>query len=209
MQMHKDPRGVPNHERLINDTARIVAFVEAETGLSSRWQGEVLVSEVRDLTGEPAFLGRKLPGCPIEYHQTVLGDVECYYVGLEEALHSCSVLFPTDGENLQHFELLEEATVAACLELLKPGLRSLFDECELPDTLRPLRYERQLRALGSLRRLSDQEHRAFYFGLLGTPLVRREHAILKWIAQARRQRIEPVQADSEIISLLKLVEGTA
>jgi hypothetical protein len=92
MSSAPDPRGVPNQQHLIEDTAKIVAFVEQSTNLTSRWSGEIRISSALNALGEPAFLGRKLPGGPIEYHASIIGDVEMYYAGLEEALHSCSVV---------------------------------------------------------------------------------------------------------------------
>jgi hypothetical protein len=190
-----DPRGVPNQQRLIEDTAKIVAFVEQATSLTSRWSGEISLSSALDKLGKPAFSGRKLPNCPIEYHESIIGDVEMYYAGLEEALHSCSVVRPTGGQNLELLMRWEEATVGSCLELLKPRFRTLFSEDLLPITVLPnttslLYYEEEMRALGVLRRLTNRERHDFYFSLLRTPLVQRRDKILTWIALAHDSTTE-------------------
>jgi hypothetical protein len=172
MLFRPDPRGIPDEQRLLADTAKIVAFVEKSTGLRSRWRGEIQISQELNNLGEPKYLGRKLPDCPIEYHESVISNVEMYYVGFEEALHSCSVIYPTEGQDLRRFVGWEEATVASCLELLKPRFRTLFSEDSrplalLPDTTLPLHYERQMRALGALRRLRED----FYFTLLSRSIA--------------------------------------
>jgi hypothetical protein len=205
-----DPRGIPNEQRLIADTAKIVAFVEESTGLRSRWSGEIQISQELDDLGEPLFLGRKLPGCPIEYHQSVLGDIEMYYVGLEEALHSCSVIYPTAGQNLRHLRRWEEATVGSCFELLKPRFRALFSDDHvsvvlLSNTTTPLSYEQEMKALGALRRLTDWGREDFYFALLRTPLTKRRDTILSRIAHDQDNTIEAMMRDdtvSECISIL-------
>jgi hypothetical protein len=206
-----DPRGVPNQQRLIEDTAKIVAFVEQSTNLPSRWSGEIQISSALNARGEPAFLGRKLPGGPIEYHASIIGDVEMYYAGLEEALHSCSVVRPTEGKNLEIFNEWEEASVASCFELLKPRFRTLFSEDPLPisilpDTLSPLHYEEHMRALGVLRHMTSRERQDFYFSLLRTPLVKRRGTLISWIALAQNTTTENVVRSPAILECLSILD---
>jgi hypothetical protein len=211
MLFRPDPRGIPNEQRLIADTAKIVAFVEKSTGLPSRWSGKVQISQELNTLGEPKYLGRKLPDCPIEYHETVIGDAEIYYVGLEEGLHSCSIIQPTEGKNLKHFTGWEEATVASCLELLKPRFRTLFSEDSspimvLPDTMSPLHYREQMEVLGILRRLTNKVRSDFYFSLLRTPLVQRHDTLILWITLAKESTVEDILRDPIVLECLSILD---
>jgi hypothetical protein len=206
-----DPRGIPNQKRLIEDTAKIVAFVEQATNITSRWSGEIRISSALDELGKPAFSGRKLPGCPIEYHESIIGDTEMYYAGLEEALHSCSVIFPTEGKNLKRFTGWEEATIASCFALLKPRFRTLFSAdlppiAILPDTNSPLYYREQMEALGALRRLTNKDRHEFYFALLQTPLIQRRDTILTWIALDRGSTIENIMRNPALLEWLFILD---
>jgi hypothetical protein len=195
-----DPRGIPTPERALDDTRQIVALVEQETGLTSRWSGEIRFTSAPGT----AFLARKLPECPIEFHTDLLGDIEFYYAALEEALHSVSVLTPSPVWDLNPFEGVEEAVVGAMVELLKLPLRRLYTQDEMLLTLSTRtvnHYQTNMAALGQLRRLADREHWLFYRGLLATPLARRHEVIVEWIAEKLGFSVEDVATSPAIITL--------
>ena len=203
-----DPRGVPSLARLEMDTRQIVRLVERESGLASRWKGIVRVETRPGVE----WLGRKESACPIAFHREVIGDVEMYYVALEEALHSVSVILPATREEAERLRSVEEAVVGACLELLKPDLRRLFrfDPLRkvplLPDTQRPRRYDSHMRALGLLRQRAGMEPHPFYWALLATPLTQRQERVAGWIAAYESQAAEAVAADPVVSSLWEQVE---
>ena len=201
MSRRPDPRGAPDPARLTQDVERIVRVVERETGLNSRWNG--LVRIVTD--SDAPYLGRKLPDCPIEIHADVIGDVEMYYVALEEAVHSVSVLLPAEGASVVHLTVVEETIVSGCIELLKPALRREF--ASLPGALLPdseyLSPETlRLEALGQLRRRAGQDLEAFYFGLLSTPLADRLALIVRWIARNEVRDPEIVAQEPAVMALI-------
>lgn len=198
-----DPRGTPGRLRLTADTNRVVRFVETETGLSSRWTGQVSISNAVDAQGQPLFSARKLMQCPIEYHQIILGAAEFYWAALEEALHSCSVMPHSPTVLRLNHENMEEGVVSSCIELLKRKYSNLFANDALPmasvppiPSFRP--YLPQMQALGTLRQRTGLSPDAFYFPLLATPLDDRERQIIQWIATHEGAAEADIQSDAAV-----------
>ena len=95
--------------------------------------------------------------------------------------------------------------MGACIEILKPKFDKIFANhaiTTLSLPRQPITYEENIKALGSLRRLTGMDRDDFFFGLLRTPLAIREETIVKWISHYQNKSSVEVLADANIQQLL-------
>lgn len=179
---------------IIEEVRQIIAFVEAATGLPSRWNGGLLVLE--DGTGEARtaqmlsrvpYLAKKEWSCSITVVESVLQDDQRWRTFLHEALHSVSV--GLTEPDYQRLRLWEEAVVESLQRLYRPLLfrrlgmdldESLFQPFEA--------VWRHNRAMEALARIAAERPevptREFLEGMLRTPLPDRPAFVFAWGRQA-------------------------
>lgn len=190
-----DPAGIPSLEVLQADTRRTVTFVEEATGLVSRWNGDVLVSDETDANGDPKFTGRKEPNCPITLHRVILGHKERYLTSLHEALHSVSVGMPM-GDGYSYWRSYEEGVVTALTELLAPQLAIKID-VELPVPTNS--YPRISKMLDYFRQEAGLTKEIFYLTLLQMPVRARKAGIKSMIADQRGVSVSELEQDKVLM----------
>ena len=191
---YDDPFGVPSLETLQTDMRRIVDFVETETGLASRWNGNVIISDETDANGDPKFVGRKEPECAITLHRVILGYKDRYLTSLHEVLHSVSIGMPM-GERYGFWRSYEEGVVTALTELLAPKLAHVLG-IELPTPINT--YPRLTDYLEIFRGEAGLKEQDFYLTLLQMPVRARKSGIKEMVAEQRNQSTAQVEQDDEL-----------
>ena len=194
-----DPVGIPALETLQADTRHIMNFVEQETGLISRWNGDVLISDETDTNGDPKFVGRKEPHCAITLHRVVLGHKDRYLTLLHEALHSVSVGMPLE-ERYFFWRSYEEGVVTNLTRLFAPKLAQTLG-MELPQPTNA--YPRLTDYLELFRAETGTGADEFYLTLLRMPVRTRKSGIKAMIAKHRNQSVVEVEQDDELMEGLE------
>ena len=179
---------------IVEEVRQIVAFVEEQTGLTSRWNGGLLV--LTDGTGEARtaqmlarvpYLAKKEWSCAITVVESVLQDDQRWRTLLHEALHSVSV--GLTEPDYQRFRLWEEAVVESLQRLYRPLLFQQLglgvDEAVFQPFEAVWRHNRAMDALGRIAaERPEVPTRDFLEGMLRTPLSNRPAFVFAWGRQA-------------------------
>ena len=175
---------------IVAETKQIVTAVEELTGLTSRWNGGILI--LADASGEArtagmlsrvSFLAKKEWNCGITVLETVLQDDLRWRTLLHEVLHSVSV-----GLTEPHYQRhapWEEAVVEYLQRLYRPLIFARLG-LELEESLfQPFesiwRYNRALEALGRIAaERSEVPVQKFMEDMLRTSLPDRPAFAFEW-----------------------------
>ena len=178
----------------VEEVRQIIAFVEEQTGLPSRWNGGLLVltdgtgaARTAQMLARVPYLAKKEWSCSITVVESVLQDDQRWRTLLHEALHSVSV--GLTEPDYQRFAPWEEAVVEGLQRLYRPHLFQRMglnvDEKQFQAHEATWRYER---ALGAISQIAAERPevllRDFLEGLLRTPLPDRPAFAFAWGRQA-------------------------
>lgn len=183
----EEPQEPITEERITEEIRRVVAEVEALTGLRSRWNGSVTVLDDRTaamLSREP-FFARKDWSCALTVLDPVASAPSRWRTLIHEALHSVSV--GLTAQSYAQVPLWEEAVVENLQRVYRPAfLHSLgVDAPEVVFEAEETNW-RFNPALGALLRISAAlaetglSEREFLEWLLRTPLADRKATALRW-----------------------------
>src|SRR5579872_1452979 len=172
--------------------------VQALTGLSSRWNGTILLSEEVDGFGNPTFAGKKHWDCSILLHRAFLLQPGLFARLIHEALHCVSA--GVEPKAYQQFPGWEEGVVEHLTRLLGPGIAA---ELGWKDAFAArVSYNPELVCLEKLRSVVQREAKPFYVRLLQTPLGRREQTVVQWAIEAHAE-IAPARVLARIAADLR------
>jgi len=177
-----------------------VAFIEATTGLRSRWNGTVRVVDATtaSLLSPTPFFAKKEWGCGITLLETTLGNDGLWRSLLHEALHSVSV--GLTEQSYQQFAPWEEAVVEGLQRILRPEfslhLGIVLDESRLEGVEAIWRYNSAVEAVQRIaRERPEMSLQEFLEQMLGTRLPDRPAFAFEWGRQcADFQRFKRVYA---------------
>ena len=187
--------------RVQQELIAIVDVLSELTGLTSRWSGEV------ELSQDPRVLGRKPFSCRIVLNERLADQPVHWRTLIHEALHSFSA-----GYNMTDYQAFlgwEEGVVEKTQRLLRPtilkrlGLRidaSIFMPIEAAHS-----FNKYVRAIERLRAaLSREDELEFYLDLLATQ-VKQRHNLLFGAGNRlpSKQRVTFITIFSEANSVLK------
>ncbi len=187
--------------RIQQELVAIVDVLSELTGLTSRWSGEV------ELTQDPRVLGRKPFTCRIVLNERLADQPVRWRTLIHEALHSFSA-----GYNMTDYQAFlgwEEGVVEQTQRLLRPtilkrlGLQidgAVFEPVETAYS-----FNKYIGALERLRgALQRADELAFYIGLLATQIKQR-HNLLFGAGNRlpSKQRVVFITIFSEANSVLK------
>lgn len=194
------PQG--QQETITEEIRRVVAEVEALTGLRSRWNGNVTVLDDRTaamFSPEP-YSAKKEWGCSITVVTSVAAEDGRWRTLIHEALHSVSVgLTP---QSFLLFPYWEEAVVESLQRLYRPSLLKnlglALTEEVFAATEAKWRYAAPVSALrriiAELPGMTEQE---FLERLLRVPLASRKTTVFGWgRGAADFQRFKRIYAEA-------------
>lgn len=169
--------------RVQQELVAIVEVLTELTGLTSRWNGEV------ELSQDARAFGRKPFSCRIVLNENLADQSVRWRTLIHEALHSFSAGY--NREDYQAWRGWEEGVVEQLQRLLRPSVLArlsitvdavVFKEAEV-DYL----FNKHIEALEQLREVTDaQEVQEFYLDLLMTRIKDRPGLIL-----SRRFQLPP------------------
>ena len=195
-------------ERLTNEVQKIIAAVEQRTGLSSRWNGEVVVVDSISalLLSRKPFLAKKEWSCRITRLEQIASSDLRWRSLIHEALHSVSA--GNREADYVAFIGWEEGVVESLQRLYRPELlkeigvsipETVFTEAEQNWAFEPF--------IVALRRLHAElpnvSEQVFMEMLLKTPLYRRSAEVLAW---GKRDAADPaafVRVFAQVSSVLR------
>lgn len=171
-------------ETITQEIRRVVAEVEALTGLRSRWNGSVTVWEasLAATLGVKPFLAKKTWDCGMAVVDALLGDSQRWRSLIHEALHSVSV--GMNEVDYRRFTGWEEGVVEWLQRrwrrqvLLAIGLD--LPEEDFAATERNWALNGYLEALETLQAGCGLEADRFYMTLIHTPLGQRLALVQAW-----------------------------
>jgi len=183
-------------ETIQNEFAVIVQIVESLSGLSSRWNGAVLLTDEVLISGRPCFRARKDWSCGLTVHVATIVQPQMHLTLVHEAFHSVSV--GARRQQLEGNRGFEEGVVESLTRF--HGLDILGD-AGYPNRKSQAReqFDDFLEALESIRRVCRADHDTFYLGLLRTPLAERRYTVVKWACQT-----DPHVSESRMTARLSL-----
>ena len=175
---------------IMEELRQIIAFVEAATGLPSRWNGGLLIlaegtDEAWAAQALPrvSYLAKKEWNCSITVVESVLQDNRRWRTLLHESLHSVSV--GLTEPDYQRFRLWEEAVVESLQRLYRPlllqslGLNLEEEQFQALETA--WRYNSALNALGQIAaERPEVPFQDLLEALLRTPLSERSRLAFDW-----------------------------
>jgi hypothetical protein len=178
----------------------IRTLLEPMTGLTSRWNGKVVLVEAAEYRGLKPF------HCSIYLRADLAGEPARWRTLIHESLHALSAGY--NFADYQRYRGWEEGVVENCQRLLRPAVleklnvsveESIFTEIEAAND-----FNRDIAALENVRlALGSSDRLAFYLYLLRTPLKDRYASLL---AQAMPEhgvtRAEALRALSEAHAIL-------
>ena len=145
---------------------RLLPVLSRLTGLPSRWNGELV------LVPDAGFKGKKLFSCSVLLDAALASRDVRWRTLIHESLHALSV-----GYNRMDFEALsgwEEGVVEQLQRLLRPevliALGVSLEEAVFAPAEAAHPYNRYIRVLEELRQGLNLPGKAFYCGLLATPI---------------------------------------
>jgi hypothetical protein len=155
-------------------------WLEALTGLRSRWNGTLIVSDEVDEFGRPRYSAEKVWTCEIAVHRSSLRSPSLFISLVHESFHAISA-----GVTQRHFQLnrgFEEGVVEWLTRHLVPRLA---EECGTQAVMEGrAAFQRYLESLERLRNWTGKEDEVFYLDLLRTPLAQRSDAVVQWAMEA-------------------------
>lgn len=158
----------------------ILSHVEMLTGLASRWDGTIHLSEEVDIGGHPRFTARKDLSCSLTVHQSFLHDPKLYGTLVHESLHAVSV--GVTRAAYDQFQGYEEGVVEKVTRLLGPHIAAAMGIAY--DFGTRTSYLSALGLLEQLRAKTGRAEEEFYLELLKTPLAQREQTVVQWTMEA-------------------------
>lgn len=172
----------PSEQKVYDVAEQLCPFVESMTGLSSRWNGQIVFSEETTPAGFMVYSGRKEWNCAITLHRDRLTTIGWYGTLLHEMIHSVSV--GSDKANRQDLignrgweeGVVEKLTRLFFVEVMNHlGVGDRFGE--------RIQYAEFVNALEEFRKRSGKQERLFYLELLQTFLRDRRMTVLEWIRE--------------------------
>ncbi|HZT42845.1 MAG TPA: hypothetical protein VFA07_11825 [Chthonomonadaceae bacterium] len=161
----------------------ITSAVEQYSGLRSRWNGQIAISEEVDLLIQPVFLAKKEWDCSILIHQYALRRKDLIGTLIHECMHAASMGL-TPSAYLR-FRGYEEGVVEQMTRLLTPRLAGSLN-IPIQATAR-ISYQDYIAFLETIRAETGKAAEDFYLNLLRTPLADREDTVVQWAIEANRQ----------------------
>ncbi len=163
----------------------IVDILSNLTGLSSRWNGEV------ELSQDPSALGRKPFTCRIVINRSLVNLPVRWRTLIHEALHSFSAGYNRD--DYQSLRGWEEGVVEQLQRLLRPSvltqLSIVADATIFQDAEEDYPFNEYIQVLEQLRiALGPQPIQDFYLTLLATEIKNRPGLILNKRIQLRQDK---------------------
>lgn len=169
----------PETNKTLDDLKTVQQQIEQLTGLRSRWNGTLHITEEVDVENVPTCRAKKEWECSITLHAAYLNTPGLLQTIVHEMLHSVSVgLTPL---SFRRFRGYEEGIVERLTRLLHPqvaGAMSAAVGSEARDA-----FDNYILSLEQLRGIAQMETEAFYLGLLQTPLEARETLVVQWAKQ--------------------------
>ena len=189
--------------RVQQELVGIVGVLSELTGLTSRWSGEV------ELSQDARAFGRKPFSCQIVLAERLADQPVRWRTPIHEALHSFSA-----GYNMTDYQASlgwEEGVVEQTQRLLRPEVLEKLDAQVASSVFAAVEtaysFNRYIQAIERMRvALTRDDEREFYLSLLATPINQRHNLIF---AQGNRlpgeERIRFMKVFSEANSSLKVV----
>lgn len=189
--------------RVQQELVGIVGVLSELTGLTSRWSGEV------ELSQDARAFGRKPFSCQIVLAERLADQPVRWRTLIHEALHSFSA-----GYNMTDYQASlgwEEGVVEQTQRLLRPEVLEKLDAQVASSVFAAVEtaysFNRYIQAIERMRvALTRDDEREFYLSLLATPINQRHNLIF---AQGNRlpgeERIRFMKVFSEANSSLKVV----
>ena len=158
----------------------ITQRIEEITGLTSRWNHDVVFSDEVDALGRPAFSAKKEWACRIAVHSAVLDRPGLFARLVHEALHAVSV--GVERTAFMAYRGFEEGVVEWWTRRLavplaaELGIEAIYEMREV--------FDPYLIHLENMRAITELAEEEFYLRLIRTPLAQRHQAVIQWAAEA-------------------------
>ncbi len=192
----------PDISKTLNDLKTVQQHIEQLTGLPSRWNGTLHITEEVDVENVPACRAKKEWGCSITLHAAYLDTPGLFQTIVHEMMHSVSVGLTPLG--FRRFRGYEEGVVERLTRLLHPQIAGAMNIAVASETRDA--FDNYILSLEQLRGLAQMDTHAFYLGLLQTPLEGREALVVQWAKQQYAHESE-ARVLARIVSLLRGLRG--